>query len=1033
MASLLTAPRLGAYGACSVLAAAVVLIQALSARSNAYAAMIALARSPGAVFIFANLGIAQALGLARVVQVVFFGPLRTVEVDRLSERMWYTLTESLLAATIFRKEFDLVFAVLLGFTLLLKAFHLLVESRVEYMEQVDTLPRLFHIRLVSFQVVLFWTDILLLALLNLPVRSPSDARLCMMAMYGCDMAVLLATLLTQGAKYVLNVLESQRNGAPWERKAMYVFLADLLLDSIKMGVYINFMSLIVPFHVIPFYLIRDMYLTGRSICLKIRDTARYRAATRNMDDRYPTASSEDIANMSDGICIICRETLTAPEDVNPASDTDTGGDTHAASAPLHPNSAAASESAPSGLSEGTPPVDDITAQTTLTGLTRVHNRVMGADGLNYTPKKLGCGHIFHYHCLRAWLERQQSCPTCRRTVFQDPTAATTATEPAAAPPAVGGNAGAEANADTQSRGNDANGADDHANAAIAHHAGASAGPATGLSPAGVPPLSPDRPSGSTHPFGAGPTRPSQVAVPSTGNIDAAGIGRARHSEHGDFSVDANEVQRLMDQYFPRSSHATTAASPVQFPSASETQGAPDPKPAEWTRVTTPSPPQIPYPYFHPYPAPYSYNHIPQSFLDPIITGHPGPYPGHSPGHIHLPSNQSAQPPPHTFPAQPSSHGEAGLDGDMQVVPFAELDGLSAAQVETLTEEDWPVPRHLRSYPMRHNGPASHPCSERSSSHLPPESGDKDVLQSGVPKSRTAMKNTAEMALQSEREQRRAQKQKQCSTEEHLSEKEDMDEEQVEPRAMAARAALRRYQALERNQTQVQTLARNQQQTHELTGVEKAGCQASSSAALLADSALAGPSRLTALPSAPRSAHGSAPPFAQQTAVGEQNDAVTTAEGEDAKPDYNLQTVRPISEVTVDFDTETTATTLLRIIQLEKELAELHPQVSPLASASFLEDHRESAGLARGEMNENKTLPLFWKARYLRLLRSERLALDRLNEIRLDLAAVKDRIPASYRDSVVAEHDSPFNVEHGSGPRSKRFLEEDEQKGTMPSS
>lgn len=27
------------------------------------------------------------------------------------------------------------------------------------------------------------------------------------------------------------------------------------------------------------------------------------------------------------------------------------------------------------------------------------------------PKKLPCGHIFHFHCLRSWLERQQTCPT----------------------------------------------------------------------------------------------------------------------------------------------------------------------------------------------------------------------------------------------------------------------------------------------------------------------------------------------------------------------------------------------------------------------------------------------------------------------------------------------------------------------------------------------------------------------------------------------------------------------------------------------
>lgn len=31
-------------------------------------------------------------------------------------------------------------------------------------------------------------------------------------------------------------------------------------------------------------------------------------------------------------------------------------------------------------------------------------------------KKLHCGHLFHVHCLRSWLERQHTCPTCRALV-----------------------------------------------------------------------------------------------------------------------------------------------------------------------------------------------------------------------------------------------------------------------------------------------------------------------------------------------------------------------------------------------------------------------------------------------------------------------------------------------------------------------------------------------------------------------------------------------------------------------------------------
>lgn len=42
---------------------------------------------------------------------------------------------------------------------------------------------------------------------------------------------------------------------------------------------------------------------------------------------------------------------------------------------------------------------------------------VGEDG----PRRLPCGHLFHTRCLRSWLERQQACPTCRKSVITPPT------------------------------------------------------------------------------------------------------------------------------------------------------------------------------------------------------------------------------------------------------------------------------------------------------------------------------------------------------------------------------------------------------------------------------------------------------------------------------------------------------------------------------------------------------------------------------------------------------------------------------------
>jgi E3 ubiquitin-protein ligase synoviolin len=74
---------------------------------------------------------------------------------------------------------------------------------------------------------------------------------------------------------------------------------------------------------------------------------RYREATARMHERYLDASAEELDATGDRTCIICREQMVH------------GGET---------------------------------------------------GGERTRPKKLRCGHILHFHCLRSWLERQQTCP-----------------------------------------------------------------------------------------------------------------------------------------------------------------------------------------------------------------------------------------------------------------------------------------------------------------------------------------------------------------------------------------------------------------------------------------------------------------------------------------------------------------------------------------------------------------------------------------------------------------------------------------------
>ena len=97
-------------------------------------------------------------------------------------------------------------------------------------------------------------------------------------------------------------------------------------------------------------------MTTRSFLKRLSALIRYRQALRDMD-QYPDASSEELDR--ENTCIICREEMR-PWDPADASQVE-----------------------------------------------------------RTRAKKLPCGHILHFGCLKSWLERQQVCPTCRRPVSRE--------------------------------------------------------------------------------------------------------------------------------------------------------------------------------------------------------------------------------------------------------------------------------------------------------------------------------------------------------------------------------------------------------------------------------------------------------------------------------------------------------------------------------------------------------------------------------------------------------------------------------------
>lgn len=370
-------------------------------------------------------------------QKLLYGSLRPIEIEQLYEKAWFAVTETCLAMTVFRGEIGLVFLAMFFSLLTGKVWGWIGEGRVEVLEQQPPRnPRLFHTRLALSLGLSVAFDLTMLEYVVKQVMRM--ARPDMMVMFGFEFAVLSIMSMSTAARYAINLIEigivreQKRNrieeikrervqtavsefqesqtgradGAGvsdtpggtttiptptsrtldqvsqealdqpvdeneievegWEEKGRYMFYLNLATDFFKLVIYLAFFFILLVFYGLPIHILRDVFLTMRSFLKRISDFMKYRAATRDMNARYPDATTEDIR--PEDVCIICREEMR----------------------PYQPPAAQEGQptARPNPLAE------------------------------RMRPKKLPCGHILHFSCLRSWLERQQICPTCRANVVQ---------------------------------------------------------------------------------------------------------------------------------------------------------------------------------------------------------------------------------------------------------------------------------------------------------------------------------------------------------------------------------------------------------------------------------------------------------------------------------------------------------------------------------------------------------------------------------------------------------------------------------------
>lgn len=283
----------------------IVIVNAYYQKKQFYPSVVYITKSnPSMAVIYIQAFICVIIA-GKIVRKIFFGQLRTAEFEHLMERSWYAITETCLAFTVFRDDFNPKFVALFTLLLFLKSFHWLAEDRVDYMERSPVISLLFHMRVLSLLSLLGFLDFLFI---QHAYQSTMAKGASVQLVFGFEYAILLTIIINIGIKYALHSVDLNSE-TPWDNKAVFLLYTELVMGLIKVVLYVAFVMIMIRIYTLPLFAFRPMYFTLRNFKKALSDVILSRRAIHNMNTLYPDATPEEL-QAADNVCIICREEMT---------------------------------------------------------------------------------------------------------------------------------------------------------------------------------------------------------------------------------------------------------------------------------------------------------------------------------------------------------------------------------------------------------------------------------------------------------------------------------------------------------------------------------------------------------------------------------------------------------------------------------------------------------------------------------------------------------------------------------------------------
>lgn len=189
-----------AYAILSFLATLVCIAHHINQKKVYYSVMIELATSKVSMTVLGNMAMVSAMLFGTLMRQLFLGSLRAAELDRLFEKVWFAITETCLALTIFRDELRFRFIFFFTFLLFVKVFHWLLQFRVDQLHTELSVSRLTQFRILCLMCLLIALDTFVVVYTVRVILRDGPSFLLLFAF---EFIILTSTALSIVFKYAL--------------------------------------------------------------------------------------------------------------------------------------------------------------------------------------------------------------------------------------------------------------------------------------------------------------------------------------------------------------------------------------------------------------------------------------------------------------------------------------------------------------------------------------------------------------------------------------------------------------------------------------------------------------------------------------------------------------------------------------------------------------------------------------------------------------------------------------------------------------